>query len=304
MHPGSGPASLVSDRLVPRLATALLKHDASSEYSSWDEAQLKAWLQAHNIQPPETYSTPQLQDLVKSNWDTAYAWTADQYAKAQKAFVDVKDDTFASWDESRLREFLLDQGVVEPKGTREQLVVLARQKYRAYTSYASSVSASLSTRASTAVYGDRTQQASKSATSAYTVASDSASSAASVVSASGSSAVSVASASASSAYSVASATASSAIAQATTEVAHALDDSKDYVYSTWDDSRLRQFLQDKGLVEPHVETTREQLLRKMRTAYNRPGDAAYNAWADSYIVSVMVVSLSKLRSDHRGSGTG
>jgi hypothetical protein len=158
---------------------------------------------------------------VKSNWDKANAWTADQYARAQKAFVNVKvciavlslykkielriqDDSFAAWDESQLRQFLLDQGVVEPKGTREQLAVLARQKYRSYTSYASSLSSSLSTRASTAVYGDRTQQASKSVTSA----------------------ASVVSASASSAYTEASSTVSSVVAQATEEVARRADDAK------------------------------------------------------------------------------
>jgi hypothetical protein len=51
---------------------------------------LKAWLQAHNIQPPDNYKNTQLVDLVKSNWDSANAWTAEQYANAQKHFADVK----------------------------------------------------------------------------------------------------------------------------------------------------------------------------------------------------------------------
>jgi hypothetical protein len=32
-----------------------------ADYSTWDEAQLKAWLQSHNIEPPETYNSVQLQ---------------------------------------------------------------------------------------------------------------------------------------------------------------------------------------------------------------------------------------------------
>jgi hypothetical protein len=115
-----------------------------------------------------------------------------------------QDDTFAAWDESQLRQFLVEQGVVEPKGTREQLAILAHQKYRSYTNYASSISASLSTKASTAIHGDRTQQASKSITSA----------------------ASVVSSSASSAYTEASSTVSSVVAQATAEVARKIDDTK------------------------------------------------------------------------------
>lgn len=125
----------------------------------------------------------------------ASAWSAEQYQKAQQVFQGLKADAFDSWDESRLREFLLEQGVVEPKGTREQLSLLAKQKYRAYSSAASSYSNSAtslasqaSQSASTAVYGDSSYQASKSI--------------------------------------------SSAIAQATNDVSRKLEDSKDYVYST------------------------------------------------------------------------
>lgn len=122
----------------------------------------------------------------------ASAWTADQYNKAQQAFQGLKADAFDSWDESRLREFLLEQGVVEPKGTREQLALLAKQKYHAYSSFASKSATSLvsqaSRTASTAVYGDSMHQASKSISSTY--------------------------------------------AQATNDASRKLEDSKDYVYST------------------------------------------------------------------------
>jgi hypothetical protein len=57
------------------------------------------------------------------------------------------------------------------------------------------------------------------------------------------------------------------------------------VYSSWDESDLRQYLQDKGLVEPHAQTTKEQLLVKMKTAYLKSTDPIWNAWTDSYIVS-------------------
>ncbi|KAJ7353333.1 hypothetical protein DFH08DRAFT_922997 [Mycena albidolilacea] len=131
------------------------------QYNEWSTTELKKWLNDHNINAPETYSQQQLKDLVQSNWNLATAWTYDQYASAQKSFADVRESTFDAWDESRLREFLLEQGVVAPKGPREQLVLLAKNKYAAYTSAASSFSA----QASTAVYGDSTHQATKSVSS-------------------------------------------------------------------------------------------------------------------------------------------
>ncbi|KAJ7146117.1 hypothetical protein C8R44DRAFT_590354, partial [Mycena epipterygia] len=131
------------------------------QYSEWSTAELKKWLTEHNINVPETYSQEQLKDLVQSNWNLASAWTYDQYASAQKSFADLREASFDAWDESRLRDFLLEQGVVAPKGPREQLVLLAKSKYADYTKAASSFSA----QASTAVYGDTTHQMTKSASS-------------------------------------------------------------------------------------------------------------------------------------------
>lgn len=126
----------------------------------------------------------------------ATAWTSEQFAKAQQVFQGLKADAFDTWDESRLREFLLEQGVVEPSGTREQLALLAKQQYRSYANAANDYSASAtslvsqaSASASTAIYGDSQYQASKSISSTY--------------------------------------------AQATNDLSRKLDDSKDYIYSTW-----------------------------------------------------------------------
>ncbi|KDQ55914.1 hypothetical protein JAAARDRAFT_180063 [Jaapia argillacea MUCL 33604] len=135
------------------------------EYKDWDEKHLKAWLNHHHIEAPKGYSKTQLQDLVEANWNSASVWTAEQYAKLQKSYQDVKDSTFDAWDESRLREFLLEQGVVAPSGPREQLVLAAKQNYKYYTDYASSLSSTASASASTAIHGDSKHQASKSVSS-------------------------------------------------------------------------------------------------------------------------------------------
>ncbi|KAI0790990.1 hypothetical protein C8Q75DRAFT_758816 [Abortiporus biennis] len=184
-------------------------------------------------------------------------WSADQYDNFQRVFSNIKSDAFDSWDESRLREFLLEQGVVEPSGTREQLVLLAKQRYDALSSVASSYSASVSSLASqasgsassfasqasagasTAVYGDTKSQASKSVVSYY--------------------------------------------AQATDDARRKLEDSKDYVYSTWDDNQLRSYLVQKGVIKSKQQATRDELLAKMKETYVKTASPVWQAWSDSYI---------------------
>nr|GAT58075.1 predicted protein [Mycena chlorophos] len=142
-------------------ATSWFGSDDTPEYSSWSTTELKKWLEQHNIQTPSSYSQEQLQSLVQANWQAATAWTQDQYANAQKTFDSIRDATFETWDESRLRDFLLQQGVVAPSGPREQLVLLAKSQYAAYQKAASSLGA----QASTAVYGDTRYQMTKSMSS-------------------------------------------------------------------------------------------------------------------------------------------
>lgn len=163
----------------------------------------------------------------------------------------MQDTAFDSWDESRLREFLLEQGVVAPSGPREKLVLAAKQHYRGYTNAASSLASSASSAASTAVYGAPSDQASASAASLYSTASN---------------------------------TVSSAAAQASETLARAFDDSKDYVYSTWDDNQLRDYLVDKGVIKSNQQTTREKMLEYMRDSYAKTSNPVWEAYSDSYLV--------------------
>jgi hypothetical protein len=216
---------------------------AAAPYATWSHAQLKQWLADHHISIPSTPSSSQLQHLVKSNWEsvsaTGSAWSQGKYNKAQKSFQGLKESTFDSWDESRLREFLLEQGVVAPNGPRERLVLLAKQKYRGYNAAAASLSSE-----------------------AYKTAGDFASSASSVAS-----------------------SATAAVVQATHDVTRKLDDTKDYVYSTWDDGRLRKFLEDRGIVDKKAagKMSRQQMLDKMRDGYASVSEPVWETWSDSYI---------------------
>ncbi|KAK7056264.1 hypothetical protein VNI00_002817 [Paramarasmius palmivorus] len=165
------PAILFSALLVtsPGALASWFGSDEPS-YTSWNAEQLKKWLDDHHItssksSPIDQFTHSQLVELVKANWDSATAWTYDQYHNTQEVFSNLRDSTFDTWDESRLREFLLEQGIVAPKGPREELVLLAKSRYRAYTDAASSFTSSASRAASTAIYGDEVHQATQSLSS-------------------------------------------------------------------------------------------------------------------------------------------
>ncbi|KAH9916239.1 hypothetical protein B0H21DRAFT_770754 [Amylocystis lapponica] len=216
--------------------------DSKPEYSTWSTTQLQSWLSEHNVAVPTSLSSApsaaDLQALVRAHWDSAASYASDQSGRAQAAFANYKADAFDAWDESRLREFLLEQGVVNPRGPREQLLLLAKQKWSQASASASSAASGASTAASTAVYGNRKHQASKSA--------------------------------------------SSVAAQATETAARVLDNSKDYVYSTWDDNRLRAYLEARGVIDAK-KAPRSQLLAKMHDTYARATEPLWQAWSDSYI---------------------
>lgn len=222
-------------------------------YSSWDTSQLRSWLELHNIPlPTHTPTQAELRDLVASNWNTASSWTYDQYTSAQELFSGIRDTSFDKWDESRLREFLLQQGVVAPKGPKEHLVQLAKSKYNSYTDAASSFSSRASAAASTAVYGDTQHQIVSSITSQAT----------------------------------------SAVNQAQKNAVKNFDQSKDYVYSTWSDNEMRTWLEKKGLIKTKSEKKKDELLQMMHDAYGSVANPIWEAWSDSYLVCFQLVTCS------------
>ncbi|KAG1807829.1 uncharacterized protein BJ212DRAFT_1385678 [Suillus subaureus] len=229
------------------------------EYDKWSHSELRSWLEDHHIKVPSHFDQSQLHDLVAVNWasptptppsfaeqsstyaDASRQWSYDKYTHAQHAFQDLKEDSFDIWDESKLRAFLLEHGVVAPSGPREQLVLLAKHKYRSYTDAASYYSS----------------LASETATSAYSDATDT--------------------------LYDASKSASSIVAQATQNVGRAFDDGKDYIHSTWDDNRLRSWLEDHGVVEARKASTHTELTKLANNYCRTAVEPVWNAWSDSYL---------------------
>jgi hypothetical protein len=189
-----------------------------------------------------------------------------------------------AWDESQLREYLMEQGVVSPHSTREQLLVLARQKASA---------------ASTAIYGHPTDQAASSISSAYYDASATVSS--------GYSAISTQAAYASAkaaknldvtkdyvystwddnqlrtwleAHDVISGPAPTGRAALLNRVKVAYSKLTHPIYEAWSTSTIHEWLVEHGVVAPEP-TARDKLVTLMRANYYDAQDKVYSGWQDS-----------------------
>jgi hypothetical protein len=54
-------------------------------------------------------------------------------------------------------------------------------------------------------------------------------------------------------------------------------EAKDYIFSTWDDNKLRSFLEERGVIKPRSQAKRDELLRKARDYFH--GAADHGAFA-------------------------
>lgn len=80
----------------------------------------------HNIQVPK--GTEDLLRVVQDNFDTVAKKGARAVGAGQAYYEAYSDKAVDSWSESQLREFLLEQGVVSPKGTVEEMRIAAKQR--------------------------------------------------------------------------------------------------------------------------------------------------------------------------------
>ncbi|KIK56582.1 hypothetical protein GYMLUDRAFT_229987 [Collybiopsis luxurians FD-317 M1] len=216
-------------------------------------------------------------DSAPSTYPSAFSsWTPSHYQSFENTFTSLRDDTFEAWDESRLRQWLLEQGIVAPKGPREEIVLAAKRRWKDWL--------------------DAKDKFETSAGNLGSSASDAASSIASGVS--------------STALSATSAVASFA-AQATADLPqHPLDDTKDYVWSTWDDTNLRKYLVQKGVIDDRTAAgkKRDELIAMIKDGYKNTEENAWEMWSDSYIHDWLAAhnlidtrsSLQKNRDEYLG----
>jgi len=263
-------------------------------FDSWSESSLKSFLDHHGIPAPQPRTRDSLLATVRHNYE-AIAKKAGEY------YHYPGDWLYSSWSESDLKEYLDERGIPVPQPyTRDKLIAHVRRNAR----LASLKSASAASAAS-ASYSSGVSQASKSAASAQASLSDALFDAWSdsklkefldshgVPVPQGSKKnelvalarkhraelegkASSASGSAASALGAATSSAGNEFAKATDDASLMADDAFEKAIGTWSESRLKAYLDSRGVPVPQG-SKRDELLAQVRLNKHKAA-TGWSAW--------------------------
>ncbi|KPI43679.1 Meiotic sister chromatid recombination protein 1 [Cyphellophora attinorum] len=122
-----------SQILVGALATTATASSwfGKAAYNKWHETELERWLSDHSIPYPTPADRKDLENLVKSNWQsTIVDPLAAAGDKTTDSYESVKDWIFDSWTESQLKAFLDHNNIPAPQPrARDSYLTSARQNY-------------------------------------------------------------------------------------------------------------------------------------------------------------------------------
>ncbi|KAJ5341347.1 hypothetical protein N7541_010471 [Penicillium brevicompactum] len=125
------------------LATGLIFFLASTEavaasswwskavYNKWHETELERWLSDHDIPHPSPADRRDLENLVKTNWDTKVQKPLGNIAdQANDQLHHAKEWIFDTWSDTQLKAFLDRHGIPAPQPRkRDVLIKAARENY-------------------------------------------------------------------------------------------------------------------------------------------------------------------------------
>merc|ERR1712093_847356 len=246
-------------------------------FDSWSESSLKSFLDHHGIPAPQPRTRDSLLATVRHNYEAIAKKTGEYYHYPG-------DWLYSSWSESDLKEYLDERGIPVPQPyTRDKLIAHVRRNAR----LASLKSASAASAAS-ASYSSGVSQASKSAASAQASLSDalfdawSDSKKKELVAlarkhrAELEGKASSASGSAASALGAATSSAGNEFAKATDDASLMADDAFEKAIGTWSESRLKAYLDSRGVPVPQG-SKRDELLAQVRLNKHKAA-TGWSAW--------------------------
>ena len=262
---------------------------------SWTESSLKSFLDHNNIPAPQPRNRDTLLTTARQNYDSV-AKKLNEYSAYPGDWL------YRSWSESDLKEFLDSRGIPAPQpSSRDKLIATVRRNSRAASlnmqSAASSASASAASGASAASASAASAQASLS-DALFDAWSDSklkefldehgvpvpqgskkneliALARKHRASLSGN-AASTASGSAASAFGAATSSAGNYLSQATDDAQLKGEGAFNKAADTWSDSRLKAFLDARGVPVPQ-SGKRDELLASVRL-HKHKASTGYSAW--------------------------
>jgi len=177
-----------------------------------------------------------LSSSISSASKSAASATSNLAKSASSAQASLSDALFDSWSDSKLKEFLDEHGVPVPQGSKKNEMIALARKQRA--SLSGNIASTVSGSAASA-YGAATSQAGN----VYSQATDSA---------------------------------GNAYAQATDTASAAADKAFDLALGTWSESRLKAFLDSRGIPVPQGGK-RDELLASARLNQHK-ASTGYSAW--------------------------
>uniref|UniRef100_A0A0D6R640 SAP domain-containing protein n=1 Tax=Araucaria cunninghamii TaxID=56994 RepID=A0A0D6R640_ARACU len=236
---------------VAKKASQYTSYPGDWLYQSWSESELKEFLDARGLPSPQPTTRDRLVASVRRNARLASlqlqnaassaSSAVDAATKsAESAQSSLSDALFDAWSESKLKEFLDEQGVPVPQGSKKNELVALARKQRAKLSGNSASSAS---------------------------------------------------ASGASAYGAASSKAGNEYAKATDDASLAADHAFDEAANTWSESRLKAFLDSRGIPAPQ-SGKRDELLASVRLNKHK-ASTGWSAWTfDTWTVDNLKSYLS------------
>ncbi|KAJ6011189.1 hypothetical protein N7451_002601 [Penicillium sp. IBT 35674x] len=100
-------------------------------YNKWHETELERWLSDHDIPYPAPADRKDLENLVKSNWDSKVQKPLGSVAdQLSDDLHHAKEWVFDTWSDSQLKSFLDYHGIPAPQPRkRDNLIKAARENY-------------------------------------------------------------------------------------------------------------------------------------------------------------------------------
>merc|ERR1711939_770729 len=246
-------------------------------FDSWSESSLKSFLDHHGIPAPQPRTRDSLLATVRHNYEAIAKKTGEYYHYPG-------DWLYSSWSESDLKEYLDERGIPVPQpSTRDKLIAHVRRNARL-----ASLKSSSAASAASASYSSGVSQASKSAASAQASLSDalfdawSGSKKNELVAlarkhrAELEGKASSASGSAASALGAATSSAGNEFAKATDDASLMADDAFEKAIGTWSESRLKAYLDSRGVPVPQG-SKRDELLAQVRLNKHKAA-TGWSAW--------------------------
>ena len=245
--------------------------------NSWTESQLKAFCDKHGIPAPQPRKRDELLTAVRSNYETVAK-------KIKEASNYPGDWLYSTWSESELKQFLDERGVPVPQpSSRDKLIAAVRRNSR---------QASLSMKSAQAAANSKLESVQDTLFDAY-----SDSQLKEVLDKNGIPAPQgstrnelvkiarrhraqlfgdTAASTASSAYGAATSRAGNEYAKATDGATLSTEQAFDQAAGTWSDSRLKAFLDARGIPAPQ-NSKKDELLAKVRLNKHK-ATTGYSIW--------------------------